>query len=181
LYASADYDYANTGNEHLTFLTGGLNLTPGATNVAFLSVSELYGQSPGQAYASSGEPAIPGGNFVYYSLGADFEGLFTNSWVTGLKPDCAFNATFTAGSVNVITLDATVKRQGGKRAVALTWSPADGGTINVRRNAVVIGTTDDVGEARDKLGTRTGTFIYQVCETDSGDCSNTVRVVVPGD
>jgi len=65
--------------------------------------------------------------------------------------------------------------------VALTWSPADGGTINVRRNAVVIGTTDDVGEARDKLGTRTGTFIYQVCETDSGDCSNTVRVVVPGD
>jgi len=65
--------------------------------------------------------------------------------------------------------------------VALTWSPADGGTINVRRNAVVIGTTDDVGEARDKLGTRTGTFIYQVCETDSGDCSNGVRVVIPAD
>ena len=31
--------------------------------------------------------------------------------------------------------------------------------------------------AKDKLGTHTGTFTYQVCETDSGDCSN--EVVVP--
>ena len=30
-----------------------------------------------------------------------------------------------------------------------------------------------------KLGTQTGTFTYQVCETDSGDCSNEVTVTVP--
>src|SRR6476661_8061059 len=36
LYVSADYDYANTGDAHLTFTTGGLPLTPGATYVAFL-------------------------------------------------------------------------------------------------------------------------------------------------
>ena len=182
LYASADYDYANTGDDHLTFSTGGVTLTPGATYVAFLSVSELYGQSAGETHVTDGAPTIPGGNFVYYNNSGDFAALFTSIWNnTGPKPDWAFNATFTAGSGDVITLDATVKRQGGKRSVALTWSPADGGTINVRRNAVVIGTTDDDGEARDKLGTRTGTFVYQVCETDSGDCSNAVRVVVPGD
>jgi hypothetical protein len=30
----------------------------------------------------------------------------------------------------------------------------------------------------DDLGTSTGTFTYQVCETDSGDCSNEVVVEV---
>jgi len=48
------------------------------------------------------------------------------------------------------------------------------------RNGVVVHTTDDDGAAEDKLGTHTGTFFYQVCETDSGDCSNQVRVVVQG-
>lgn len=65
--------------------------------------------------------------------------------------------------------------------MVLTWSPADGGTVDVRRNALVIGTTDDDGEVRDGLGTNTGTFVYQVCETDSGNCSNTIRLVVPAD
>jgi len=144
-------------------------------------VSELYGQSVGTAHASDGAPTIPGGNFVWFNNDGDFDALFTNNWDnTGAKPDWAFNATFTAGSGNVITLDATVHRQGGKRFVALTWSPADGGTVNVLRNGDVIATTDDDGEVRDKLGTGTGIFIYQVCETDSGDCSNAVRVRAGG-
>jgi hypothetical protein len=181
LYTSADVDYANTGNDHLTFTTGGLTLTPGAMYVAFLSISELYGQSSGQAQVSDGDPIIPGGNFVWSNNSGDFEALFTSTWTsTGTKPDWAFNATFTAAAYS-LTLNATVKRQGGKRSVALTWSPADGGTVDLLRNGAVIGTTDDDGAARDKLGTQTGTFVYQVCETDSGDCSNAVRVVIPGD
>ena len=79
-----------------------------------------------------------------------------------------------------ITLDARVRRQSGKRLVVLTWSPADGGSVSVLRNGEVLDTTDDDGTAQDKLGTHTGTFFYQVCETDSGDCSNQVRVVVQG-
>ena len=77
-----------------------------------------------------------------------------------------------------LTLDARVHRQGGKRFVVLSWSPADGGSVSVLRNGVVVDTTDDDGAAQDKLGTHTGTFFYQVCETDSGNCSNQVRVVV---
>jgi hypothetical protein len=75
-------------------------------------------------------------------------------------------------------LDAHVRRQKGKRFVALIWSPADGGGVNVLRNGAVVDTTDDDGAAQDKLGTHTGTFFYQVCETDSGNCSNQVRIVV---
>ena len=37
----------------------------------------------------------------------------------------------------------------------------------------------DDGSTRDNLGAHTGTITYQVCETDSGDCSNEVDVTVP--
>jgi hypothetical protein len=78
-----------------------------------------------------------------------------------------------------ITLMATVETKGSKRRINLDWSPADGGQINVLRNGKVVQTTDDDGNTKDKIGTHTGTFTYQVCETDSGDCSNEVMVTVP--
>jgi len=42
-------------------------------------------------------------------------------------------------------------------------------SMNVLRDSVVIGTTADDGQVNDNLGTQTGTFTYQVCETDTGD------------
>ena len=63
--------------------------------------------------------------------------------------------------------------------VALNWSPADGGDMNILRDGAVIATVPDNGKAKSNLGTHTGEFTYQVCETDSGDCSNEVTVVVP--
>jgi len=81
-----------------------------------------------------------------------------------------------------IVLTANVRRQGGNRVVALGWSPADGGTVNVLRNGAVLhGPTNDDGSAQDNLKGHTGTFVYQVCETDTGTCSNEVTVKVrPG-
>jgi hypothetical protein len=87
---------------------------------------------------------------------------------------------YCAQAVSAITLDARVYRREGKRFVVLTWSPADGGSVDVLRDGSVIGTTDDDGAAKDTLGTQTGIFTYQVCETDSDDCSNEVRVRVGG-
>jgi len=83
-----------------------------------------------------------------------------------------------AGGGNPITLQTRVQTQGTKHKVQLKWSPADGGSINVIRDGVTVGTTADDGNAADNLGTRLGTFVYQVCETDTGDCSNEVTVVV---
>jgi subtilisin family serine protease len=80
---------------------------------------------------------------------------------------------------NSITLQARVKTQGTNRNVQLKWSPADGGQVSITRNGSNIGNTADDGNATNKLGTQTGSFTYKVCETDSGDCSNEVTVVVP--
>jgi hypothetical protein len=107
----------------------------------------------------------------YYSLTSNF------NWKTRIG---AFTFDSCGGGGGDIVLDARVRRQGGRRVVALTWSPADGGNMNVIRNGAVIGTTSDDGSAQDKLGTQTGIFVYQVCETDSGDCSNEARIRVGG-
>jgi hypothetical protein len=78
-----------------------------------------------------------------------------------------------------ITLTARQRVKNGKNQVQLTWAPADGGNINVLRDGAIIQTTGDDGKTNDNLGTMTGTFTYQVCETDSGDCSNEVDVTFP--
>jgi len=79
---------------------------------------------------------------------------------------------------NDIVLQARPKTQGTKHQVQLKWSPADGGNMNILRDGAVVATVPDSGQAKSNLGTRTGTFTYQVCETDSGDCSNEVVVQV---
>ena len=78
-----------------------------------------------------------------------------------------------------IELQARAQTQGTNHRVQLRWMPADGGSMNVLRNGIVIGTTPDDGRANNDIGTHTGTFTYQVCETDTGDCSNEVTVQVP--
>jgi hypothetical protein len=77
-----------------------------------------------------------------------------------------------------ITLTARQRVKQGKNQVQLTWAPADGGDVNVLRNGAIRRTVADNGKFNDNLGTMTGTFTYQVCETDTGDCSNEVVVVV---
>ena len=80
-----------------------------------------------------------------------------------------------------ITLSASARGQGGRRRVALSWTPADGGSINVLRDGVVLRTVDDNGSAQDHLGSGPKeVHTYQVCETDTGNCSNEVKVKVPG-
>ena len=77
-----------------------------------------------------------------------------------------------------ITLTATVKHHKGNSRVQLTWSPADGGDVNVLRNGEIKFTTADDGSATNNAGTRTGTVTYQVCEPDTGVCSNVVEVTL---
>ena len=86
---------------------------------------------------------------------------------------------FNFGGGGNIVLQARVRPEGTNNLVQLKWSPADGGNVNVLRNGAVVGTIPDDGHARNNIGTHTGSFTYQVCETDSGDCSNEVTVIVP--
>ena len=83
-----------------------------------------------------------------------------------------------SGGGGGIELTTTVKHKKGKTKVTLTWSPADGGEMNVLRNGKIVHTTVDDGVATNNAGTRTGTVTYQVCEPDTGDCSNVVEVTL---
>jgi hypothetical protein len=80
------------------------------------------------------------------------------------------------GSGGSITLNATLRRSHGNRFVVLTWSPADGGQVNVVRNGSVIGSTADDGSFQQNIHQHSGTDTYQVCTTDTNTCSNVVTV-----
>ena len=122
VYSSAEVDYANTGNAQLSFNTGGVSLSPGGSYVAFLSVSQYYGDSSGEAYVSSGAATIPGGNFVYYNNGGNFNALFTNTWsATGLKPDWAFTADFSSATATPEPSTALVAVFGAVAFLAHAW------------------------------------------------------------
>jgi hypothetical protein len=95
------------------------------------------------------------------------------------QQDAFFDQDLGGGGGGGIVLDAEVQTKGDQRRVALTWSPADGGDVDVFRNGAIVATTPDDGAFNSKLGTHTGTFTYQVCETPTGDCSNEVVVTVP--
>lgn len=91
-------DYANTGNFQLSYGAAVPPLVPGGSYVIFLSVSQYYGNSSGEAYVVPGSPTIPGGNFVWYNNGGDFNALFNSNWdATGEKPDWAITLQFGPG------------------------------------------------------------------------------------
>ncbi len=84
------------------------------------------------------------------------------------------------GGGDEIALTTSVQARGTKARVTLTWDPADGGNVNVLRDGAVVQTTADDGSTKDNHRNASGsTFTYQVCETDSSDCSNEVEVTIP--
>ncbi len=78
----------------------------------------------------------------------------------------------------VLTVRARTGINHDRTIVNLRWDPADGGDIDVLRDGVIVQTTADDGSARDRFEDMSGTHTYQVCETDSGDCSNEVEVTI---
>jgi len=82
-----------------------------------------------------------------------------------------------------LTLAASKHRQGGNTIVVLEWNSTGSGRIDILRNGEVIANTDDDGSVRDRLGSDTGKFFYQVCVANSSNCSNEILVKVrpPGD
>jgi hypothetical protein len=99
LYSSSPVNYANTGEAFLSFNTGGLSLAPGGSYVMFLSISQSYGQSFGEAQVDSGS-ALPGqlNGFAWFNNGSDFNELFTNSWDNyNAFPDWAVRLDFNSG------------------------------------------------------------------------------------
>ena len=99
LFSSGPVDYANTAPSFLDFTTGGLSLTPGGSYVMYLSISDYYGQSSGQAYVSQGSSIAGLGGFVYNNNSGSFGDLQTVAWSGPLSPDWAVDLEFSGGSV----------------------------------------------------------------------------------
>jgi len=89
-------NYDNLGDEQITINTGGLALNSNTQYVMFLSISNYYGQSAGEAYASQGTSITGLNGFVYNNNGGDFNALFTTAWQGPLSPDWAVDLHFNA-------------------------------------------------------------------------------------
>lgn len=98
LFSIGPGDWPNTGPGTITATTGGLNLTGGQQYVIFLSISQWYGQSVGEAYISQGTSINGLNGFVYNNNGGDFASLFTTQWSGPLSPDWAVNVHFNGGA-----------------------------------------------------------------------------------
>jgi hypothetical protein len=156
---STDNGATWSGDEALSDVTSPLPGQPDATVQTTYAGDYDYGSALSKHYTSWTDGRVT-------ISGQSQQDAFTDSEATG------------AGGGGIV-LDAEVQTKGDQRRVALTWSPADGGDVDVLRNGAIVATTADDGAFNSKLGTHTGTFTYQVCETPSGDCSNEVVVTVP--
>ena len=75
-----------------------------------------------------------------------------------------------------ITLTAIGYKVRGVRYVDLTWvgTSAD---VDIYLDSVLKTTTTNEGSYTDNLGRNSGTFVYQVCEAGTSNCSNEATVV----
>ncbi len=84
----------------------------------------------------------------------------------------------TAGGGGGLTLSTNGYKVKGKHTIDLSWSGASGSNVEIYRDGNLIATTANDGAYTDATGNKGGaTYVYQVCETGGGACSNTSTVV----
>ncbi|MCZ6863825.1 MAG: hypothetical protein O7I42_26840, partial [Alphaproteobacteria bacterium] len=80
----------------------------------------------------------------------------------------------TVNAVHMVTLTAALRgktnRRTGLQKIRLRWTGAAGTNVDVYKNTAFLATTANDGTYTDSVGI--GGYVYQVCETNSGPCSN---------
>ena len=155
-----------------SFFVGDMTPAQSRLGELFYQGQDTTNSAPNKAWVAANSTGAP----------VDINNVGNNDFIGtidsfGLPGDWTIRADASGGGGGIV-LEANVRRQQGRRVVALNWSPADGGSINILRNGVVIGTTDDDGTDQDNIHGQTGAVTYQVCETDTGNCSNEVRIII---
>jgi hypothetical protein len=171
--------------EFMIEMTGlSVHLDPGSYHLSVWPIGDLTGRSFNSTTAGANCIGTPCGDNDNAFWDSNFFGVF----FVETQPQCAppnecidfsmgVNGQVSGGGGD-ITLTATVKHKEGGTKVTLTWSPANGGDIDVLVNGKVVHTTADDGMAMKNVGARTGTATFQVCEPDTGVCSNVVEVML---
>ena len=76
-----------------------------------------------------------------------------------------------------IALSASGRKIKGKHTIELSWNGAAGGSVEILRDSSPLTTTANDGAYTDATTNKGGrTYVYQVCETGGGACSNTATV-----
>jgi hypothetical protein len=179
---------SNQGTD--TFITTNITATITTANffVGFV-ITHASGQRPAAFDVTT--PIYSNRSYVAYDTApgtADIMDLSNNEGpvapieIYGLFGNWLVRANTSSGGPN-LTLAASKHRQGGNTIVSLEWNSTGSGRIDILRNGEVIANTDDDGSVRDRLGSDTGKFFYQVCVANSSNCSNEILVKVrpPGD
>jgi hypothetical protein len=159
-------------NVHLPAGSYFLNVTP---------TGDLTGRSFVSTTSGANCNGTPCGDNMNAFFDSNFFGAFFTSTANLGQPydfSMGVNGTVSGGGGG-ITLTALLEERGRQSRVTLTWDPADGGEMDVLRDGQRVKTVLDNGSTKYNLKANTGTFTFQVCETDSGDCSNEVVVEVP--
>jgi serine protease len=76
-------------------------------------------------------------------------------------------------------LSASGYKVKGVKHASLDWSGAGAGSVEIKRDGSVVGSSSGAtGSFDDNIGTKgAGSYTYQVCDTGTTNCSNTVTVV----
>ena len=171
--------------EFMVEITGlSVHLDAGSYHLNVTPVGDLTGRSFNSTTAGANCIGTPCGDNDNAFFDSNFFGFFFSPTQDQCAPpnECIDFSMGVNGQVSGgggdITLTATVKHKGGGTKVILTWSPANGGDIDVLLNGKVVHTTADDGMAMKNVGARTGTATFQVCEPDTGVCSNVVEVTL---
>jgi hypothetical protein len=75
-----------------------------------------------------------------------------------------------------INLQATLRKVRGVRYVDLSWSGAKGDDISIKVNGSTLPATGNDGSETLNMERSSGTFVFQICETDDSACSNEVTL-----
>jgi serine protease len=87
------------------------------------------------------------------------------------------DVSVSSASSSGITLSAVGYKVKGRQRTDLTWSGATSTNVDIFRDGTIITTTANDGAYTDNINNvGGGSYVYQVCETGTGTCSNTVTV-----
>ncbi len=127
-------------------------------------------------FGDGGSSTATNPSYSYASNGT-YTVLLTVTDNEGATDTASQDVTVSTGGGGPIVLSVSPRTQGPWTYADLMWSPADGGNVDVIRDGSVIRTTADDGAYSDRIGRNaSSSYDYQVCETDSGDCSNVATV-----
>ena len=98
------------GYEDFSFETGGLQLSPGAQYIAFLSESAFFdGTDDDSLLGSPRADVYPGGDFYFLNNGSNFDLVTSDLWTrTSDSADAAFRMSFVPEPVALVSFAVTV-------------------------------------------------------------------------